>query len=373
MSFEECKKIAISGLRECYGPNGFYAGLHQFKDYWSRDSMWTCLGALELNDIQIVKKNLQTFLKFEKDGFIPLRVGNKFIFQTFLGLKSKKEYPKYHEHQSNSISTDSNTLLIVALYHYVLKTNDLSFFKKHQEKIEKILSKILEFTNKNNLVQENYYSTWMDGLKKRGKIFYSNLLFYLAVKYYINLSNKLRTKSEQFTDKFLKDLEKSIRKTFWNGKYFSDWIGNNDKDYLDTFANLIAIYFDFATKNEKDSIFKFIKQNNIIRKDGTILKSYPDYSSKYISPFLKLIGLRGYCSIITYPWMSFFYFLCLQKEKKITKQDKNDIQNLCDIILRDRTVHECYTFKQKPYKTLWYTSEHPFAWACSFAVLLLNK
>lgn len=373
MISKECKKLAILGLKKCYGPNGLYAGLHQFKDYWSRDSMWGCLGALELNDIQIVKKNLETFLKFEKEGFIPLRVGNKFIFQTFLGFKSKKEYPRYHEHQSNSISTDSNTLLVIAIYHYFLKTNDLSFFKKHKEKIERIISKILEFTDKNDLIQENHYSTWMDGLKKRGNIFYSNLLFYLAVKYYINLSKKLEIKSDQFTDKFLKDIERKIRKTFWNGKYFSDWIGNNDKDYLDTFANLIAIYFDFATEKEKKSIFNFIEKNNIIRKDGTILKSFPDYSTKYISPILKLTGLRGYCSTITYPWMSFFYFLCLQKENKFANKDKNHLKNLCDIIIRDKTFHECYTFKLKPYKAIWYTSEHPFAWACSFAILLLSE
>ena len=102
-----------------------------------------------------------------------------------------------------------------------------------------------------------------------------------------------------------------------------------------------------------------------------IKKTYPIYSEKYISPFLKFMGLKRYCIGITYPWMSFFYFLCLKKEKKETILSKKSLEKLCKIIVRDKEVYECYE-GLKIYKTLLYTSEHPFAWASSFGVLLFK-
>jgi hypothetical protein len=373
MSLAECKKIAVSGLKKCYGPRGIYAGLHQYRDYWSRDSMWACMGALELNDVQIVRKNLELFLNLEKNGLVPLRIGNRFFIQTFLGIKSKKEYPKYREYQNESVSTDANTLFVIAVYKYYEKTKDKKFLKKYYKKIEQILMRTYRFKDEYGLIEEDAYATWMDGLRKKGKIFYSNVLFYVAVKYYLEICRKTGLKSNSFSEKFLKNMENNIRTTFWNGMYFTDWLGNNDEKYFDTFANLVAVYFDFATGKEKASIFKFIESKKLVNESGLILKSFPEYSSIYISPFLILMGLKGYCSKVTYPWMSFFYFLCLKKENKLFEKNRLRLENLCKIVIKDGVVYETYNFKLKPYKTLLYTSERPFAWACSFAVLLLKE
>ncbi len=362
---KECQKIAIQGLRSCYGKKGIYAGLHQFRGYWARDSMWASLGALELKDYNVVKENLQLFLDFEKEGRIPLRIGNRFLWQTFLGIKSKKLYAHYNEDKRGTFSSDSNTLFVMAFYNYYLKTKDAAFVKKNQNKLKKIINCLSKYAGSDMLIKEDYYSTWMDGLRKKGKTFYSNLLYYLAMKFYSKLYKIKNVK-------FLKNLEKNIKKTFWNGKYFIDWVGNNDKDYFDTFANLIAIYFNFANKKEKKLIFEFIQKNKIINQNGTIHKSYPGYSEKYISPFLKFIGLKGYCSTITYPWMSFFYFLCLKKEKTETTKSKKALENLCKRIISDCTIYECYNKKLKPYTTIFYRAEKPFAWGCSFAILMTS-
>ena len=334
--------------------------------------MWSCLGALQLNDVHIVKKNLETFLKYEKNGYAPLRIGNRWIIQTFLGIKSKKLYPRYYEDKRGIFVSDSNTLLIVAFYHYYLKTKNTKFIKRNMSKIRKILDTVSEFADQTLLINEDYYSTWMDGIKKKGKIFYSNILYYLAVKYYVALCAKIKIKQKKYTQNFLRDLAINIRKIFWNGEYFTDWAGNNDQNYFATFANLIAIYFNFATKKEKNSILDFISKNKIIKEDGRIKKSYPDYSNKYVSPLLTLMGLKGYCTRITYPWMSFFYFLCLKKEKKETAYTKKALKNLCIRIIKERDIYECYDKNLKPYKTFYYRAEHPFAWACSFGVLLLK-
>lgn len=373
MISKKIQEFAKKGLNQCYTNNGIYAGTHQFKDYWARDSMWASIGALKLKNYGVVKSNLMTFFKFERKGMIPLRVGNWSVFQTYLGLKSSKLWAKYSDHQNNSFTSDSTTLTIIVFCEYFQETNDVTFVKNNIPKIERVLSKLFILLDSDLLIKEDYYSTWMDGIKKRGKTFYSNILYYVALKNYLDLLNKLKLTSKLVTKKHLTELRNNLNETFWNGSYFTDWVGNNDADYFDTFANLIAIYFKFTTKEQSNSIFEFIEKKDLIKNSGMILKSYPDYNPKYISSYLKLVGLQGYCDSITYPWMSLFYFLNLKKTNKLNKTNNERLNRLFDLILKEGVIHECYSFNLKPYKNLIYKSEHPFAWACSYAILLTKE
>ena len=97
--------------------------------------MWASLGALELKDYGVVKENLQLFLDFEKEGRIPLRIGNRFLIQTFLGIKNKHLYAHYYEDKKGTFSSDSNTLFVIAFYHYYQKTKDRAFVKKNQNNL----------------------------------------------------------------------------------------------------------------------------------------------------------------------------------------------------------------------------------------------
>lgn len=366
----EVKELAIKGLRKCYGPYGIYAGTHQFRDYWARDGLWACIGGLRLQDMFHIKRTIRLFLHFEKDGYIPLRIGNKHFFQTYIGFKSTHLHARYREDKSENYSTDSATLLILALSEYLKKTNDHTFIIKYLPRVKKIIEGLMRHTNDERLIEEKHYSTWMDSIKKEGTIFYSNVLFYISLERFEDICNKMHLHSTLPSKKVLEIIKKNINKRFWNGEYFIDWIGNNDQEYFDTFANLIALYFDFTTPQQKKKIFQYIKDNNIIKEDGTILKSFPDYNEKYISEKMNAMGMRDYCSKITYPWMSFFYYACICKENG--KEDEG-WDELCKRTIKDKDIYECYNQKLKPYKKLFYKAEHPFAWGCAFVLLTIRK
>jgi len=51
--------IAVKNLRQCYSDQGILAGLKHFDDYWARDSLYACWGALKLKDYEIVKRRLK--------------------------------------------------------------------------------------------------------------------------------------------------------------------------------------------------------------------------------------------------------------------------------------------------------------------------
>jgi glycogen debranching enzyme len=358
-NFKRCKEIAVKGLRQCYGPYGIYAGLHQFKQYWARDSMWASLGALELGDCDVVRKNLQVLLDFEETGKIPLRMSKRWI-PLGSGLK-----PNFYSSLNKNHASDNNSLFLIALSEYYNKEQDKKFFIKNLDKIYSVINYLLKRAN--GLIKEGEYASWMDGISKKGYLFYSNILLYMALRKLIKI------KEVRINKAVIKELKKSINEVFWNGEYFIDWKGNNDMNYFSTFSNLIAIYFDFANKSQKKKIFDFIEKKGLIMEDGSIIKSHPNYSERFIRPIFKVIGMKGYCTEIRYPWMSFFYFLCLKKEGLLKDKSRKRLERLCERIIRDKTIYECYSPDNKPYQTILYKAEHPFAWGCSFAVLLFSE
>src|SRR3989344_9245800 len=67
--------IAYRDLQRCYREYGIIAGLNHFNDYWARDSFFASCGSLVMGDFDIVRKNLETFIKFQKSsGHIPRRI-----------------------------------------------------------------------------------------------------------------------------------------------------------------------------------------------------------------------------------------------------------------------------------------------------------
>jgi hypothetical protein len=364
-------KFFKKNIRKLYSDKGIYAGLNHFKEYWSRDSMWASFGALELKDYKIVKNNLKLFFENEQKGFLPIRIGNKNIIQSFLKIKSKKLHSHYFDDKSKNFCSDSIILPIIVLCIYTTKTNDFSLFNKYQNKIESLYNNLKKYI-KNDFIEEGYYSTWMDSTKKSGNIFYSNLLYYISVEKFYTLCKKAKVKG-YFTQKYVKNLKENINKKFWIGNYFQDWFGNNDNKYFDTYSNLLSIYFDFASKEQKKKIFNFIDTNSIYLKNGFIKKTYPKYSKKYVSKITLFLGLDSYVFDIYYPWMSFMYFICLIKENKLTQSKKNQLELFLNNIYESKTIYECYNKKFKPFKELLYKSEEPFAWAISFGIILLKK
>jgi hypothetical protein len=369
---KDVNSLAINSLRKCYSKIGIYAGLHQFKDYWARDSFFASIGALKIGDLDIVKKNLSLFLRFEKQGRIPLRIGNKFFIQTMLGKEPKRLFTRFKEDKKDSFCSDSLTLFLITFVRFVKKSKDGDFARDNSPKIIRITKRLFSDTRENLLLKEGYYSTWMDAIKKKGVIFYSNLLYYSALNEVYQLYSKKGVELG-YDGTFLTELFNKIQSEFWKTDHFTDWIGNNDLDYFDTFANLLAIYLGFASKSQSLKILGFIKEKKMVNRFGAIKKSFPDYSQNLISKRMRLLGLMDYCSNIYYPWMSFFYFYCVNrlgiKDSKIQATE----ESLLKRVLAQKEIFEAWDFKLKPYHSLFYYSEHPFAWACSFLVLLTNS
>ena len=73
--FEIAKKTLLEQCQDC--EIGLCAGEFYYKDLWTRDAFFGCMGLLTIGEYKHVEKVLYTLKRFQrKDGLIPLRVGN---------------------------------------------------------------------------------------------------------------------------------------------------------------------------------------------------------------------------------------------------------------------------------------------------------
>ncbi|MBN2881175.1 hypothetical protein JXM83_03920 [Candidatus Woesearchaeota archaeon] len=361
----ESLNIAISSLRSNYTKLGIYAGASHFKNYWARDSLYASLGSLELGDYNIVKSNLELFLKFTKNGQVPLRIGDKNIFLSFLGIHSKKLEPQYNQDKGINYAGDSNSLLLIIANEYYKKTKDKEFVKTNKKTLEEILAWNLDKIDDNNLMWTDKYATWHDSVKKVGYTLYNNVLLYQSL---IEAQELLRIKIEQASD--VKD---AINKRFWNGIFYDDW-STKTRNYsiFVPYENFLAILTGIADKKKANSIINFEKELKLSDKIPS-LTNFPNYPKEEISLRLRLAGMGDYHDY-SLSWL----FIGLTKVAALnklnnTKDAKETLNKISKIIKKYQNVYECYDKNQNPLKRLFYKSEEKFAWSSGFYIAVLRR
>lgn len=369
---EKAFEIAVRDLRRCYSKQGILAGLNQFSDYWARDGFFASFGALCLNDFDIVKKNLKLFLQYQNDdGQIPIRVGNYFIGFKSLGLPAKQECrARYTQDKMFSKPTDQNSLFIIILGEYILQTKDTVFFKNNLEFIEKAVKWNLSLDKDDDfLIEERYFATWADSIKKSGKVLYTNVLHCESLRVFSNLCKTVdKSKSEHYF-KLHKAVKQKINEVFWNGRYYIDWIHNKRFDFFSTDGNVLAILYGIADKKKSYLIQKSIERFKI-NYPVPSRTNYPKYKNSKVSMINIMVGLKDYHNGLSWLWLG-----CLNAVAKSVCGMKNEANELIDriakVIVKFDGVYEIYS--TQPVKRRLYKSENPFAWSSGLFIYAVSK
>ncbi|MBN2421691.1 hypothetical protein JXB41_00570 [Candidatus Woesearchaeota archaeon] len=373
---------AIKCLRSRYQEKGIFAGSHHFDDYWARDSFFASLGALELEDYDIVKKNLQLFLDFQREnGQIPLRVGSSTVGIVLkgIGIKTRrKDIPRYFQDKGRNPATDQNSLLLMCFYNYIKKTRDIDFLKQNILKLERCIEWNLKQDNDNDLLmEEKCYATWADNVKKRGKVLYTNICHCHALFCVSELFNIIEGKENK--EKYFRLHEKTkkrINEVFWNGHYYMDWIDDHAYNYLSTDGNILSIIWNITDKNKSKKIQESL-ENFGINRFVPSLTNMPQYPfNKASSMLLRFIWLGDYQNRICWTWLG-----CLDAVAKfklnLRKEAQKVLEKIADVIVKDNNVYEVYEQSGRPVKRLFYKSEYNFAWSAGLFVwaykMLENK
>ncbi len=364
--------IAKSSLIKCYSREGIVAGATHFNYYWARDSFYASWGALELKDYEIVKKNLNLFLKnTSSKGHVPIRIGASSFSQTlaFAKLELKNNLkPCYSQDKGFNPAIDPNMLLLITLDRYIEKTNDLEFVKKNIDKIHSIMDWVEAF-EKDGLIYAEKYSTWQDMIKKKGFVLYTNVLYYQSLMSINNLLNRIEVRNN-FKDK-AEIIKQKINEKFYDKKlgYYIDFY--NEEKHSKVFSsdgNFFAILFEIANRKHGKSILKKAEKFGI-SKDVPSYTNYPRHERKEIFLPFYLFGMHDYNDHgVAWTWLGCLHSMALSKINK-DKEAKQVLERLSRVIVRDNDVYEVYEKNGKPLKRFFYSSEHPFAWSASFYIL----
>ena len=372
-AYEICKSI----LKNAYQENGINAGETHFSDVWLRDSCFASIGALCLQDTDVVKKALTKIIEHMKDdGQCPLRIGEIYFLLKYFKLKGPQG-PTYIEDKYVSIPMDSNALFIIVTAQYIKQSNNAVFLDSHYKSLKKALL-WYETHLKDNLVFEGPFAGWADSLKKRGHVLYTNTLYCYAIKCVAEMaeSNKNETDHKIFRDKF-KQTKEQFNKLFWNGRYLNDWAyKTNMNTRLSVDGNALAIIFDLISKDKQQSICDKIIKKNMITAFGIKSVNQPYSWKDSYTPFL-FVGLRDYHNGLNWLWLSAIASIAFGKTTN-HRPAITIMAAISELILKHGTVYEVYTKDADPVNRLFYKSEKGFAWSAGcfiwcYSALFGNK
>tara|TARA_Y100000389_G_scaffold199708_1_gene238616 strand:- start:2454 stop:3689 length:1236 start_codon:yes stop_codon:yes gene_type:complete len=295
--FEIARKTIVEQCQDT--EIGLCAGEFYYKDLWTRDAFFGCMGLLTLGEYKLVEKVLYTLKRFQrKDGLIPLRVGNNHYGIRFLfGIDLGDKVAVYEDDKAFKEPSDSNSQFIVLTYLLYKLSNDLNVLKKFYEPCMKAFNHNLKNIHGDKLLHGEYFDTWHDTFTVNGASLFSNVFMLKSMECMSNI-NKALSKPYVLNTLNYNNHKKSFIDKFWNGKFLKIY---PHMDYLETAGNALAILFDIIDREKASSILIHMENNN---KKPMLPVVLPELPSKYIYKPLYLIGLQDYHNRHFWPWVN---------------------------------------------------------------------
>ena len=231
------------------------------------------------------------------------------------------------------------------------------------------------------LIVQGSYSDWQDSVKRNGKTFYTNLLYYLV-------SKRLSAYPEfEITPYGLARLRASIEYRFFDkdsGIYRSivstDATGDQTYPQFSLDANLLAIdlgYFDDNVRPDRAREVYTSLKGSPLWKGGADMPGYatwPDYPCDWIYWMVKVSGLRHYHDDMYWSWL---IALSAQIARRMGDVDESAriVARLTSLAERDRYIVEIYrpTKDLAPFKSRLYAAESPFSWGAAFVLDMVEE
>lgn len=366
-------KISVDGLRSCYATEGILAGRRNFVDFWARDGMFASLGSIALGDISQAKTNLKLYLKHQKtSGHLPYRIISIDQFLKYLHLKKrfKKPLPNYKNYLGDKV-VDQNILFPISACEILKADYQKDYITEIFPHLElAFLWLDRQDKNKDGLIEEGYLANWMDHTKKRGQTLINNVLYFGAMKKFVELNDHLG--NCEIATRYQQKIETTgskINEVFWNENYYIDWVDGRKHHYLDTAGNLLAIIFGLADEQKSKQILNKIRD---YQGDTFVPKAnYPYYKKRIIQPQLFLAGLADYAGYRI--WIG---ALCALAWNIIGNREMahKTLSNIANCINTHNAVYEIYTPHGKPIRR-WpaYKNEVPFAWSCGVLIWVISE
>jgi len=326
-STEDAKDICEKILKNNWHSNGYWASDAGYTDVWTRDSFFS----LQMGKGDKTQEYVNILEYYQRDdGLIPLFIGKgNACCKLFCGEKATGVIkPRYTDVKTFDPVTDS------CFQYIILKGQQTDETQEAWDYMQKRV--------KCGLIYEEGLGSWMDTVKHRGHVLYTNMLYYKAAGIMDkNMQPKIR---ENIIDKL------------WSGEYFKC---STDISSFDQVGNALAILWGVADNYRIKSITTYRK------KHFTEGINNPPCLPLVRKVFLPCYALSNY-NYHNYGW-SWVNLLFMYASK-----DFNDLSEFTKIIKKYGTIHEIYTCR-KPVNRLFCESQPNFSEAAGMYLLCLKE
>jgi len=361
--------IYIRELAKGLNKKILHAGYRNFRESWARDFGFASYGLLAVEEFDTVRDTLEAFFLYQSPvGQLPVKLHSistvTRYFYSLFGREQPTEFvlrPKYISGHG-APSLDGQALMVNAACNYAQKTEDFQFLREHWRQL-KLAVQWLQLHRGDHdeiLLNQGSYADWADSIARRGKILYTNVVYWKALSMMGTAATSLDL--NQDATLYMAEVEALARKvheTFWRSNlgYF---VTSDRLDQLSSDGNLLAIAWGLASPTQAESILKVMDEADMAVPVPTRVV-HPPYPNYLVSVENILGGLTNYHITASWLWLGAWHAIALMEADRL-EEAQAIMERITEVIVSDRRVNEVHGPDGKPLQSIWYKSESPLTW-----------
>ena len=352
------------------------AGFRHFREPWARDFGFASFGLLAEGRADIVKDGVRLFFSHQKaNGQLPLKLHSTNLAERYLHSVFHRMQPV----ESNLIprfitahgtrSLDSVLLLVIAWAECVLKTKDIALAVDLHGQAVRALAWVERYERKDGLLHQSPFSDWADSIGRRGRVLYTNVLWWKALKGLEEVEQLLPEgmQSAQETATLVGD--RILRGYF---KPEAGYLYQTPNDPMFTAAgNYMACAWGLTNAEQSHSILNYAREKGM---SAVVPSRVTDREYKFyqVGPEMWIAGIPHYHTSCSWMWIGGWHSVACAENGR-WDEAKEIVDRMLDIVDRDRTVFEVHAQDGTPLATRLYHSEEPLSWNAALILYAYDR
>lgn len=361
----QLRRLTTHGSKEI-----LHAGYRNFSESWARDFGFAAYGLLTLKKFNPVKETLEAFFYHQtSEGQLPVKLHSVDVMTRFLhsffGREQPNETilkPKYNS-AHGSPSLDGQALLVIAALAYTRETGNTGFLSTHWDGLRAAmqwLGKFRQGAGDDPLLYQGAFADWADSIARRGRVLYSNVVYWKALYEMAVTATQLNLHQEAFAYYAqAENVLRAINRHFWR-EDLGYFVTSDELTQLSSDGNLLAIAWGLANRAQAERILQLMEQARMAEPIPTRV-TYPAYPRHLIALENVLGGIGIYHTDASWLWIGAWHVIALVRMGYLEKAQQL-VTRILRVIIEDRQVHEVHAPDGKPLSSIWYTSDAPLTW-----------
>jgi glycogen debranching enzyme len=356
-----------------------HAGYRNFFESWARDFGFAAYGLLALNLYDTVKETLEAFFWHQTpEGQLPVKLHSihtvtRFL-HSFLGREQPIETmlkPKYISGHG-APSLDGQGMLVIAALVYVEETSDSAFLSTHWKKLQLAMDWLKSYHTvpEDILLHQGAFADWADSIARRGRVLYTNVIYWKALTEMARAAARLELKEEEaHYSTEAAGVSQAIHAQLWRSDlgYF---ITSDKLHQLSSDGNLLAIAWGLAKAEQAESILKVMEEAGMAQPVPTRVV-YPSYPLELVALENLLGRVSNYHTDASWLWIGAWHVIALVKSGHLDKAHQL-VARITSVIVQDKQVNEVHGPSGAPLSSIWYKTESPLSWNAGMVIYALH-